>query len=135
MSDVILRHCLAPTRDTAQGRIAFYSKQFSELAAGTGEVVWSRNPDTEEEQYIAVIRSKTAKLFEAATQLGAESVDGNDAIVKLSLVGVGMRSHAGIASRMFKALAEEIAKGVQGVDGVACLVKSVSDVTDHSLFL
>ena len=32
---------------------------------------------------------------------------GDDRIVKISLVGVGMRSHAGIASRMFQALAAE----------------------------
>ena len=32
---------------------------------------------------------------------------GDDAIVKISLVGVGMRSHAGIASQMFAALAKE----------------------------
>ena len=39
-------------------------------------------------------------------ELGAEKVVGNDRIVKLSIVGVGMRSHAGIASRMFKALSD-----------------------------
>jgi len=39
-------------------------------------------------------------------ELGARSVTGNDRIVKLSIVGVGMRSHAGIASRMFKALSD-----------------------------
>ncbi len=44
---------------------------------------------------------------QTADELDAESVDGDATIVKLSLVGVGMRSHAGIASRMFKALAEE----------------------------
>ena len=38
--------------------------------------------------------------------LGAERIIGNDRIVKLSLVGVGMRSHAGIASRMFRVLSE-----------------------------
>lgn len=38
-------------------------------------------------------------------QLGAESITGDDRIAKLSIVGVGMRSHAGIASRMFKSLA------------------------------
>ncbi len=43
----------------------------------------------------------------SARELGAESVSGNDAIVKVSLVGVGMRSHAGIASKMFEALASE----------------------------
>ena len=40
-------------------------------------------------------------------QLGSTEVLGDPNIVKLSLVGVGMRSHAGIASKMFKALAEE----------------------------
>ena len=34
-------------------------------------------------------------------------MDGDNAIVKISLVGVGMRSHAGIASQMFGALAKE----------------------------
>lgn len=39
-------------------------------------------------------------------QLGAASITGNDRIAKVSIVGVGMRSHAGIASRMFKSLSE-----------------------------
>ena len=37
--------------------------------------------------------------------IGAKDVSGDNTIAKLSLVGVGMRSHAGIASRMFEALA------------------------------
>ena len=41
------------------------------------------------------------------SQWGANEVTGDDRIVKISLVGVGMRSHAGIASRMFQALAAE----------------------------
>ncbi len=40
-------------------------------------------------------------------KLGAREVSGDDKIVKISLVGVGMRSHAGIASTMFGALAKE----------------------------
>ncbi len=46
-------------------------------------------------------------LKTAAAQLGAREVSGNTKIVKVSLVGVGMRSHAGIAAKMFKVLAEE----------------------------
>jgi aspartate kinase len=42
-----------------------------------------------------------------AKTLGARELVGDDKIVKISLVGVGMRSHAGIASAMFKALAAE----------------------------
>ena len=34
-------------------------------------------------------------------------VVGNDRVVKISVIGVGMRSHAGIATRMFAALARE----------------------------
>ncbi len=46
-------------------------------------------------------------LSRTADELGAREVSGDDKIVKLSLVGVGMRSHAGIASTMFAALAKE----------------------------
>ena len=42
-----------------------------------------------------------------AAELGAARITGDTRIVKLSLVGVGMRSHAGIASRMFETLARE----------------------------
>ena len=44
---------------------------------------------------------------ELSSQWGSSEVTGDDRIVKISLVGVGMRSHAGIASRMFQALAAE----------------------------
>lgn len=44
---------------------------------------------------------------ERTSQWEASEVTGDDRIVKISLVGVGMRSHAGIASRMFQALAAE----------------------------
>jgi len=46
-------------------------------------------------------------LRQTAEELGAREVIGDDKIVKISLVGVGMRSHAGIASRMFEALSAE----------------------------
>lgn len=48
-----------------------------------------------------------AVLEQVATDVGAREVlcDGN--VAKVSLVGVGMRSHAGVAATMFKALAED----------------------------
>ena len=46
-------------------------------------------------------------LKRTAEELGAREVEADDKIVKIALVGVGMRSHAGIASTMFKALADE----------------------------
>ena len=47
-----------------------------------------------------------AMLDRVAADLGAREVRTDDKICKVSLVGVGMRSHAGIASKMFKVLAE-----------------------------
>jgi aspartate kinase len=41
------------------------------------------------------------------TSLGLRDIVGNTKIAKLSLIGVGMRSHAGIATQMFTALAKE----------------------------
>ncbi len=46
-------------------------------------------------------------LKKIAQELGAREVSGDDTIVKVSLVGVGMRSHAGVASTMFEVLAKE----------------------------
>ena len=46
-------------------------------------------------------------LNEVASELGAREVNSDSSIIKLSLVGVGMRSHAGIASNMFEILAKE----------------------------
>ena len=48
-----------------------------------------------------------AILEQVCLDLGAKDVTGDDTIVKISIVGVGMRSHAGIASTMFKTLADE----------------------------
>jgi aspartate kinase len=58
-------------------------------------------------------------LNHKAGELGAREVVGDDRIVKISLVGVGMRSHAGIASKMFAALSEE---------GINILMISTSEI-------
>ncbi len=46
-------------------------------------------------------------LAKVRQEIGAREVVGDDKICKLGLVGVGMRSHVGVASKMFEALAEE----------------------------
>jgi aspartate kinase len=52
--------------------------------------------------------NKALKILEqVSSALGARQVVGDDKIVKLSLVGVGMRSHAGIAAKMFETLSNE----------------------------
>lgn len=42
-----------------------------------------------------------------AREIGADQVLGDDRIAKVSMVGVGMRTHSGVAARMFAALAKE----------------------------
>ncbi len=44
---------------------------------------------------------------EVAQSIGAEQVLGDEHIAKVSAIGVGMRSHSGVAAKMFKVLAEE----------------------------
>ena len=65
--------------------------------------------------YEAALESlnKTAKILNAREALG------NNRIAKISIVGVGMRSHAGIASRMFELLAKE---------GINILMISTSEI-------
>ena len=46
-------------------------------------------------------------LQQTGDTLGARQVSGTTHIAKVSIIGVGMRSHAGVASRMFAALAKE----------------------------
>jgi aspartate kinase len=55
----------------------------------------------------AALKQAEALLNEIAADLGALEVDSDDRIAKVSIVGVGMRSHAGVAAQMFEALASE----------------------------
>jgi aspartate kinase len=51
-------------------------------------------------QALRLVRTAASSYKECA-------VTGNDRVAKLSIVGVGMRSHAGVATQFFKALASE----------------------------
>jgi aspartate kinase len=46
-------------------------------------------------------------VSDVARDIGAESVLGDENIAKVSIIGVGMRSHAGVAQKMFRTLANE----------------------------
>lgn len=48
-----------------------------------------------------------AILGQVCKELGAREYDGDNRIAKVSIIGVGMRSHAGVATQMFEALAAE----------------------------
>ena len=47
------------------------------------------------------------QMRKIAKQIGAGKVDHEEGIAKVSIVGVGMRNHAGVAARMFQVLADE----------------------------
>ena len=57
-------------------------------------------PRTDYQKAMEVVR-------EVARDIGADQVLGDDRIAKVSIVGVGMRTHSGVAARMFAALARE----------------------------
>ncbi|HEZ4333764.1 TPA: aspartate kinase, partial [Neisseria meningitidis] len=46
-------------------------------------------------------------LSERQDSIGAASIDGDDTVCKVSAVGLGMRSHVGVAAKIFRTLAEE----------------------------
>lgn len=54
----------------------------------------------------ADINKAKAILSKTADKLGAREITADDTIVKVSMVGIGMKSHSGIASTMFKVLAD-----------------------------
>lgn len=63
---------------------------------------------------------KTMQIMDRiVAEIGAEGVTGSENIAKVSIVGVGMRNHAGIASTMFKVLAQE---------GINILMISTSEI-------
>lgn len=53
------------------------------------------------------LRKTEEVLRKIASEIGAREVAGDSKIAKVSIVGVGMRSHAGVASKMFEALSRE----------------------------
>lgn len=58
-------------------------------------------------------------LRKVAAEIGAREVAGDSSIAKVSIVGVGMRSHAGVASTMFEALSRH---------GINILMISTSEI-------
>jgi aspartate kinase len=44
---------------------------------------------------------------QAGAEIGAHGVEGDERIAKVSIVGLGMKDHAGVAARMFRTLADE----------------------------
>lgn len=69
-------------------------------ADGTTDFTFTVNK-SEMPKALAILKDKVQG------HIGAREINGDDKIAKVSVVGVGMRSHVGIASQMFRTLAEE----------------------------
>jgi len=75
-------------------------------------IIQNQNPDGgKADMTFTVMRTdyeRTLKLLQdVVAKIGAEKVQGDTNIVKISIVGVGMRNHSGIAATMFSVLAKE----------------------------
>jgi aspartate kinase len=75
----------------------------SNTAAGGGkgqtDITFTINKDD-----ISKVKKITSSMAELSSALG---VDIHDGIAKLSVVGIGMRSHSGVAAKLFSALSEQ----------------------------
>ena len=86
-------------------------KLFSKLAAkkiNVDVILQSVGRHNTKDIAFTVAKGKGAEAKEICEQfaasVGAESVDYNDTVAKVSIVGAGMESHAGVAAKMFEAL-------------------------------
>ena len=65
------------------------------------------------------LKAATSLVQDLAKEVGAHTFEVNEAIAKVSLVGVGMRSHSGVAARMFATLSR---------DGINIMMISTSEI-------
>src|SRR4051812_3618258 len=66
--------------------------------AGTTDISFTLNKDE--------LPKATAALEPLVREVGAKEMRAQDGIAKLSIVGIGMRSHSGVAARLFEALSD-----------------------------
>ena len=86
------------------------ARQFPALATALGYTPASTNPFDRVTDLDSELRAKNqtgGASVRVKAKLGAREITGDNKICKVSAVGVGMRSHPGVASQMFKALADE----------------------------
>jgi len=90
------------------------SKLFTPLSAAgivVDMIIQNVSSDGSTDVTFTVPKSEYGKALDlarkTAAEIGAESVDGDEKVTKVSVVGLGMKDHAGVATRMFTALAAE----------------------------
>jgi aspartate kinase len=85
------------------GPVADTSIEIDMIVLATGQSSADLSFTVHRDDYAQALRLVHAA---AASYVGC-AITGNDRVAKLSIVGVGMRSHAGVATQFFKALASE----------------------------
>ncbi|NRA01446.1 MAG: aspartate kinase [Myxococcales bacterium] len=101
---------ISGVRDTP-GAAARIFRPLSEGGVVVDVIVQNVSEDGRTDVTFTVPRPDLGRALEiaeaVAAELGAPRVSSDESIAKVSVVGLGMREHAGVASRMFSALAEE----------------------------
>lgn len=99
--------------DDKPGVVAEVFAAIAEKNVSVDMIIQNATSNTEGRADVTFTVSKTdlvrAKPFieEVARKVGSSAVKYDEDIVKVSIVGLGMRSHAGVAAKMFKLLADE----------------------------
>jgi aspartate kinase len=74
-------------------------------------IIQNASADGRTDMTFTVARSDLRRALElvrtVAGEVGAQGVRHEEQVAKVSVVGIGMRSHAGVAAKMFKVLADE----------------------------
>jgi aspartate kinase len=93
------------------GIAAHFFTPLSEASIVVDMIIQNLGQDGSTDMTFTVPRSDYVRALEisrkAAEQSGAGEVEGDPHIAKVSVVGLGMKDHAGVASRMFQVLSEE----------------------------
>lgn len=83
----------------------------SEAGIVVDMIIQNLGDDGSTDMTFTVPRGDYARALEIASRAaegtGAAEVEGDDTIAKVSIVGLGMKDHAGVATKMFNVLAEE----------------------------
>ena len=95
----------------APGVAARLFTPLSEAGIVVDMIIQNLSHDGTTDMTFTVERSGYAQAMQlaqqAADEIGASPVEGDEAIAKVSIVGLGMKDHAGVASKMFRVLADE----------------------------
>jgi aspartate kinase len=93
------------------GVAAHFFTPLSEAGIVVDMIIQNLGQDSTTDMTFTVPRSDYPRALEitrkAAAQSGARAVEGDPHIAKVSVVGLGMKDHAGVASVMFRVLSEE----------------------------